>query len=76
MRPDEHVGAKSMRIKDFCKACDLEVINAYCEVYRNKNRLRIRIVRVGVWIISAVTLTEHERIYVLLALVPGKGDRD
>lgn len=28
MRPDEHVGAKSMRIKDFCKACDLEVINA------------------------------------------------
>lgn len=27
MRPEEHVGAKSMRIKDFCKACDLEVIN-------------------------------------------------
>ena len=27
MKQEEHVGAKSMKIKDFCKACDIEVIN-------------------------------------------------
>ena len=54
----------------------MKVIHCDSEVNRNKHRLRIGVIRVGLGIIAAIALTEDEGIDIFLALLPREGYRN